>query len=397
MAKHALFALSGRWDELELAIRLAKELASRQHDVSIHGPAAVAETASLDGIAFHEVDGDDVALALEAATEDNDSVLVVDLLATVGALGQQKKIEEARKNQKLIALDPWDIGLGAKVLDVGKTTRTLPKTVLLTDKRLVPAPGAAPDTRGAFRAAPDLPEGDPEERRARARRALGVKKDERVLLVVTGNWQTEHAQIDAEAKMLVRRVPKLLGALIAELGDDVRVVHSGPARMEWPELGDRYTWVVPAGTRRTHNRFAAADALLTLDVSASALAWAVTWRVPSIAIINSCAGDSLERVRKDASFTLTDRVEKWLEPSLPLRKFRAWPVGLHACLEPAPGRDLPYLPIELLDDRGFCDGVRAYLSDASERKRAKRDLDAIAKQLANLPTGGDLWETMLAG
>jgi hypothetical protein len=350
----------------------------------------VEDSASVEGIPFEKIDGDDVASALEAACEENDSVLVVDLLATVAALGP--KIEDARKNKKLVALDAWDIGRGAKMLDVGKTQRSLPKGTLLTEKRLVPSPSAMPDVDGAFRAVPDRPEKS-DERRERARRALGMKNDDRVLLIVTGSWQSEGAQSDAESKQLARRVPKLLGELISEV--DIHVVHSSPT--PWPDFGKRYTWVVPAGIDRTHNRFAAADALLTLDVSSSALAWAIAWRVPSIAIINSYAGDSLKRVQKDAPFTISDRVGTWLESSLPLQKFRAWPVGMHAALEPATGQELPYMPIELLDDRGFIDGVRAVLSDPSERKRAMRDQEEIAKSLANLPTGGDLWEMMAAG
>ena len=144
------------------------------------------------------------------------------------------------------------------------------------------------------------------------------------------------------------------------------------------------------------NRFAAADAMLTLDVTSGALAWAVAHKLPTIALSSSIAAESKSALQKGVRFTIPPRVSAWAEQSFPLIRFRAWPLGLFQALEPAAGQDTPYLPIELLDEEGFLVSVQAYLFDASERKRAKADMDMILKSVQNLPSGGDLWEMMAA-
>ena len=94
----------------------------------------------LEGIPFHEVDAEDVAGNIEAIAEESDSVLVADFLTTFSLLSATKgAAERVRKLDKVIALDPWNIGEGDRVLDTLFASRTLPKETLLTTKRLVPS------------------------------------------------------------------------------------------------------------------------------------------------------------------------------------------------------------------------------------------------------------------
>jgi hypothetical protein len=146
---------------------------ARGHDVWLYGRRETEEAAQLEGIPFHEVDAEDVAGNIEAIAEESDSLLVADFLTTYSMLAATKgAADRVRKLGKVIALDPWNIGEGERVLDTPFAHRTLAKETLLTPKRLVPSHGSISGS-SAFRGFPDVPEGDPAARRASARRALG--------------------------------------------------------------------------------------------------------------------------------------------------------------------------------------------------------------------------------
>lgn len=393
MATHSIFALTAGTDELVLALKAGAELVQKGHDVWLYGSDETAEAAQLEGIPHHEVDAEDVAGCIEAIAEESDSVLVVDLLPTVSALSRSKgALDRVRKIEKLVALDPWDIGEGGRVLDAAGALRELPIGTMLTSKRLVPSPTCGVSA-SAFRSTPSKPDGDDAARRTRARRALGIEERERLLVVTTNAMQVEHAHGEAVMKQLARRAPKLLAEHLARL-DGVRVLHMGPAPLPWEDtLEGRYTWMVPPGTRHLHNRFAACDALLVLDSASWSIAWAACWGVPAMAIINSFEVKGAKDAPK-VLFSITERTRAWLGESVPLPKFRVCPLGLWQTLEPPPATDLPYVPLELLDEASFTDSCRALLFDESERARALRDTATVVEEAASLPTAAELWEKL---
>lgn len=388
MASHAILCLQQSTDELLLAVEAARELVRLGHDVWLHGVRGTEDVAVVHGIPFHGVEAEDVAGLIDALAEDADSVLLTDLLSTLNALGGKKDaLEQVRAQKKLIAVDPWNIGEGARVLDLGVSNTTLPKTTLVTKKRLVPSPMARPDSAGAFRAIPPKPEGDENDRRARARRALGIDPKARVLLVMTNAVQVEDAHSDAAMQHLLRRTARLLCERLETI-ENLHVLHVGAGPFPWKSKLP-YTWLVTPDTRHMHNRFAAADAVLVLDTASWGIAWAACWRRPVMALINSHAVKKAKD-KVEATFALTDATKKWLEDSLPLPKFRVCPLGLYQTLEPEVV-DLPYRPIELLDEASFLDTCRALLSDETERERAIEDMDAFAKDTQELPTAAELW------
>jgi hypothetical protein len=395
MARHALFALVGQGEALDVAIRVGLEARERGHDVELHAPPHAAYTAKLEGLAYTELDVEDAALCIDAICEEADTVLVVDVLPTISALGKAG-LERMRKNGKLVVLDPWDVGLGGRTLDVATTRRDLPKGPLLSKKRLVPVPCASPESEGAFRALPEVPpEAERTARRASARKALGVGDDDRVLVLNTGLWQAPPLQRDAECRLLAKRVPELLLDRIDALGEHVHVLHVSPYSLPWEErLGARYHWVVPSGVARTGNRYAAADLVLTLDMSAAAVGWAIAWNAPLLVVSNAFGGTKAADVVRAAKLAIGDKTRAWLEESVPLIPFRSWPVGLHRTLQPPPGAAPSWTEAELLDEVGFHDASKALLFDAKEIDRARRAHAEYAETLAGLKGGGELWEEL---
>lgn len=391
MATHAIFALTAGTDELSLALRTGADLVRKGHDVWLYGRPATSEQALVEGIPFHEVDAEDIAGNIEAIAEESDSVLVVDFLATFSLLSMTKgATDRVRKLGKVIVIDPWNIGEGDRVLDTPFASRTLAKETLLTSKRLVPSFSGS-KSKSAFRVFPKKPEGDDAARRASARRALGVEKDERVLLLTTGALQIDAAHENAKVKQLVRHVPRLLVERVAML-EGVRLLHVGPAPVDGTEpLGDRYTWMVPPSTKHLHNRFAAADAVLCLDVVASSIAWAGAWKIPAMVAVNGF--DVKTPGKLDAPFELTKGTRAWLADSTPLPRFRLCPLGLWQTLEPTTA-DLPYVPLEILDETGFLEVGRALLFDEAERDRAVRDSASCISDAAALPDAAELWEKL---
>lgn len=390
MATHGIFALTGGTDELQTALKAGADLVAKGHDVWLYGREATGEQAMLEGIPFHEVDAEDVAGNLEAIAEELDSILVADFLSTFGLLAQTRDgLERVRKLGKVIVLDPWNIGEGDRVIDTPFSSHRLPKETMLGAKRMVPAFHGGPH---AYRDFPDRPEGDVEARRTSARRALGIEKKERVILLTTTTVQVQAAHEDARVKQLIRRTLRRIVELVAKI-EGVRVVHVGPSPLEWIEpLADRYTWLVPPGTKHLHNRFAAADAVMTLDLASSAIAWAASWQIPAMAMVNSFDLKTTSS-KLDANFALTEGTRAWLTDSTPLPKFRLCPLGLWQTLEPTQ-IDLAYVPLEILDEVSVLDACRALLFDENERGRAVRDSASCVEAAKDLPTAAELWEKL---
>lgn len=396
MARHAIFAIMAQDDALDVAVRVGLEARARGHEVALHAPAHAAYAAQAEGLAYTALDVEDAGACIDATCEEADSVLVVDVLPTIAALGKAG-VERMRKNDKLVVLDPWDIALGDRTLDVATTPQALPKGALLSSKRLVPVPSNAAEIDGAFRALPEVPvEKDRAVRRASARKALGIGPNDRVLLLGTGLWQSPELQHDEECRVLARRVPALLLDRIAALGERVHVVNTSPYPLpHWEErLGARYHWLLPAGVARTGNRYAAADLVLTLDVSAAAVGWAIAWAVPLLVVSSSFGGATAGDVVATAKLEIGSETLAWLQTSVPLIPFRAWPAGLYRTLQPPPGAIPSWTEAELLDEIGFSDAARALLFDVRERARALSAHAEYAAALAGLKSGGERWEEL---
>jgi hypothetical protein len=394
MATHSILSLAQSTDELVLALAAGRDLVAKGHDVWLHGVRGTGEAALAEGIPHHGVEAEDVAGLIDALAEEADSVLVTDFLVVLNKLGAEKgALEKIREQEKLIVLDPWNIGEGNRVLDLGSSNATLPQTTLLTKKRLVPSPMAPANAPGAFRAIPTKPEGDDAERRSRARRALQIDDDERVLLVMTNAVQVEDAHDDKAMQHVLRRVVRLLGERLSSI-EKLHVLHVGPGPFPWKKGVGRYTWLVTPSTRHLHNRFAAADAVLLLDAASWSIGWSMAWRKPVMTVINSTAVKKADQ-RLDTNFELTGAMKKWLAESVPLPKMRVCPLGLYQTLEPAVV-DLPYRPLELLDEASFVDTCRALLFDETERARSIEDLDTFANERTELPTAAELWAKIAA-
>jgi hypothetical protein len=58
--------------------------------------------------------------------------------------------------------------------------------------------------------------------------------------------------------------------------------------------------------------------------------------------------------------------------------------------------DMPYRPLELLDEASFVDACRSLLFDESERGRSIEDMDLFANEASELPTAAELWAKLAA-
>ncbi len=288
--------------EVLQARRLADALVADGDHVSFVAPAEV--QAALAGGPFRrgviESLGApllDELLPQLAASERCDSVCLVDLAAVVLVFGQLGLPLASLREipARVVALDLWSLAETDRVFDFGAIRQVIPEDALAIPQ-LVPVPFARPEARGGYNAWPSNRALAPADR-AEVRRRHGLAADERVLVLATAAWQAPERALDDAMRASAQAVPPILLARAARAG--ATVVHVGPAA--WQTPGPRYRHLPQLPPSEFQAVVAAADALVTANLSATTIATALAAEVPVIAV--TCDG-----------------------PTIP--PFRVWPLGM---------------------------------------------------------------------
>lgn len=378
MASRYLFlAMSGAaYGEATLARRIAIDLAARGDAVTVLSSRALAPLWANAPVRFGAIDDlwQDVetVVANVIAKQRCDRLVLVDLTATLVACalhGVDPKFVH-RVGAPVVALDIWDLPSTSRRWDLGSDVLALGDLDIAV--RLVPCPFAAPSTPGAYDA---LPEAVPAERGARTR-----------ILVTTAAWQSRTARGTAHAGIM-QVVPERFVAELGSLGDDVEVVHVGPARLHASEqLGARYTWRerVPPDDMRA--LVAGADLVVTLNLASTTILTALASGVPVVVGINSHRGATASEL----AAVLPQFSEDARARLAPLHPFSVWPLGLHAFMQPVLAPPNPYLdvvrPAEILVPGALARACRDLLFDPGARAAAHDRITRYVATVRALPS-----------
>lgn len=399
---HLFVALNGAaFGELGLGIRIAEELHARGDRAVFLAPSTTAVL--FRGTSFRHVVVNalvpSLAQVLPRMVRDESfaSVVLIDVIAVVGTLDTVWGIDPAFLHGvgvPVIALDNWSVWETDLRWDGGTDFLAITPKVLEFPKRLVPVPFARPLRDVAYDALP--PGGRPlsEGERQAVRDELGIPEADKLVLLLSGKWQTAEAQFWKHHKRLARFFPHLVLEALAALGPRVRVAHVGPERFLGAEaLGDRYDWMSQLKPERFKALMGAADLHVSFNVSATSNSSLMAMGVPVVLLVNSHAGRTPEEVLSRLP-SAPEAVRRWLPQVVPLYPFRVWPIGLYDVLTPVLA-DNPFMSavrtVEALDWDSFVETCRVLLFDPSARAELLDRQSAYCAMVRELPTAGDIF------
>ena len=216
-------------------------------------------------------------------------------------------------------------------------------------------------------------------------------------MLTSGAWQQPNAYYHQIPRRLAEHYPRIVEMVTKRLAPNVRFVHVGPKAFEWGTSDARYRWVPQLAPAEFRALLVAADALLSLNVPATSLAAAIAAGTPSVVLVNSGRGDTLEEIVASANHPLADDIRAWIGDVLPLRPFRVCPVGLYSFLEPVlannPFREA-FEEVQLLDLDGAAAALTTLLEDAGARARMKVRQAAYREQIQKLPTAAERFDEL---
>jgi hypothetical protein len=394
-----LAATAGAVGELNLARGIAMDLIAGGEEAVFLAPQAVSFL--FDGTAIRHVAVDAMLPLLShhlpraLQRERADTLVLVDVTSVFTTLETVWASDAGfltRLPLPVVALDVWDLPHTELQWDFGTDALPIAPQALSFPRRLVPVPFARPDD-DAFRfdALPELtPPGAAE--RAALRAEMGLRPDDRLLLLLSSRWQAPEMQHWKHHQRVARHLPALALKAVAELGGSVHAVHVGPQPFEGAQvLGERYHWISQAPPQRFQALMGSADVLLTFNTSATSTLSALALGLPIVLAINSYAGATVDDIGAAVPFALAAPVRAWLGPVAPLYPFRVWPLGLYRLLSPVL-RDNPFAEavrtVEVLDYAALTAACREMLFDASAREEALRRQAGYAARVRALPKGG---------
>jgi hypothetical protein len=402
---HLFVALNGAaFGELGHGMRIAEDLHAAGDGAVFFAPQSTALLFRDTAFGHVPVDGLEPSLAevlpRMVREESVASVVLIDVVAVVATLETLWAIDPGFLHNlgvPVIALDNWSIWETDLKWDGGTDFLAISPKVLEFPKRLVPVPFARPLRGVAYNALPPRGPLSESERQA-VRSDFGIPAGDKLVLLLSGKWQTPAQQLWKHHRRVARQLPHLVFQALAALGPQVRVVHVGPERFEGGEaIGERYHWLSQLAPERFKGLMGTADLHLSLNVSATSMASAVTMGVPMLLLVNSHEGRTTEEVLA-ALPGAPEAVHRWLDQVVPLRRFRVWPIGLYDVLTPVLA-DNPYATtfetVEALDWDSLVETCRRLLFDPAARAALLERQAAYCAMVRGLPTPGDLFRSYL--
>lgn len=236
----------------------------------------------------------------------------------------------------------------------------------------------------------------------KAREQFGIPASDHVVLLCTAHWQhPDCTDGNVDGARIAKHIPPLVGHYLHQVGPRVHLIHVG--RSPWdliPFLGERYHWVPPLPPDEFDGFLAGVDLLLSLNVTSTAIGKAIVCGIPILLLYNSCHGESLEEICSTCSFIPTPFVKQWIEESLPLYPFFAWPLGMWKFLSPVLS-DNPYMrtmeAVEVLDETRFLDKCDGLLMSSDRRESLLHQQAQYVAQVSSLPRPAELMIRSLRG
>jgi hypothetical protein len=143
---------------------------------------------------------------------------------------------------------------------------------------------------------------------------------------------------------------------------------------------------------------AASDLLLSANISATTIAWAMQLRVPVVVLRNSQMLKRLEDVERVASATLSKNVQDLVQKGLPIYPFSLWPLGYYDFLRPLLADNSycqTFEAIEIVDEQAFITTCDKLLNDRPAREAMLQRQMHYVKQVGELPSAAEVIDGFL--
>jgi hypothetical protein len=413
--RHLLVALHERsWGRAEMAVRVAQELRSAGDEARflLHTRLLpLVEGAGFDAQPVSDHMGGLVRLTLDTLVQQvqPQSVIYFDYLNTCNyLLGLSIKDTGFLLEYPctIASLDTWDAALtGTRVDLFGESEGNLAlgnvkartEEFARIAQRLIPVPIAPCDPKpGRFACLPALTPGlRPENGPADApwRRRLSIPETHRSVLFCSSEWQQIRGTHQG-ARRVVQLLSRLLGVYLDQLGPEVHLVHVGPHDYPLEQvLGQRYHWLPPQGRAEFEKLVAASDLLLSANVSATTLAWAIQMSVPVVVLQNSRMLRDMEAVQLMARGQLSDAARRLWSKALPVYPFHLWPLGYYAFLQPLLENNTyaeAFETVEIADECAVVSTCQGLLFESEVRQALVRRQRHYVEQVVALPSAAEV-------
>jgi len=164
------------------------------------------------------------------------------------------------------------------------------------------------------------------------RESLGLRDCDKIIMMTQSTWQD-----DCDYDMLARKSENIFSLIcyyIDKLPENVFMLIVGDVS-ETKILNNKRLLVRPRCDPSVFNRIVlSVDMLLSLNISSTALTYAVNNHIPAIALTNNCNYICLQDVERFAETNKGgEYVVKWLRNNIPFYKFRLFPWGLYELME----------------------------------------------------------------
>lgn len=297
----------------------------------------------------------------------------------------------------VIPIDIWELEKAGYTIDlatndyssVDEHFRELPA-------QLRPVPLAHLEPEGTGRARPfrawDWEDRVSARTRGHLRATLGLEKQDKLVMLATAAWQLGKGIRHREHVLPVRdAMPKIVAHYLQQLPPQTHFLLAGEAPEALAEMpGDRIHRLPPCLPGRFGNLLGAADAVLSLNISATTVTRAVMAGVPAMVLGNRFAIKDLEDAEKAEAEIggFSPAVRQNLSGAMPLHPFRLWPLGYYEFLAPLLA-DNPFTAAvsqaEILDEQAVTGGLTRLLYDQPTRSEALARQSAYAEQVRALP------------
>jgi hypothetical protein len=413
--QHLLVAIHDRsWGRAEMAVRVAQELrvAGDRPRVLLHN--SMVPLMQDTGFEIQRVDdhmGGLVRLALDSLVRQvqPDSLIFFDYFNTCNyllGLGIEDASFLLEYPCTIASLDTWDTTLTGIRFDLfGRSEGRLALGDVEAQgeefdrivHRLIPVPITPIDDRpGKFACLPALsprPLSGAEPARGGWARRLGIPDSHKTVLFCSSAWQQLRGDHES-GRRIVRLLSRLMGAYLDRLGPTVHLVHVGPQSYPLQSvLGHRYHWQSPLGRAAFQELVARSDLLLSANVSATTIGWAIQMGVPVVVLENSRMLRSMDEVESVADGPLSEAAHALLREALPVYPFRLWPLGYYAFLQPLLVDNAycqTFETVEVVNEPGVVSTCAALLFDPAARAAQARRQCRYIEQVKTLPSAAEV-------
>jgi len=341
-------------------------------------------------------------------------LLVDDAIATFrpDAIVLADYLTHCRTFTRTYHLDPWCIeshGVPVIPIDIWELEKTGYRIDLATDDvaevnehfrdlpaQLRPVPLAHLEPDGTGRARPfrvwDRDDRVSARTRNHLRTTLGLDKQDKLVLLATAAWQLGKGIAHRKQVLPVRDgMPRILAHYLQQLPPQTHFLLAGEAPEVLAELpGDRIHRMPPCLPDRFGHLLGAADAILSMNISATTVTRAVMAGVPAMVLGNRFdIADQEDTDKAEAELGgFSPVIHENLPGAMPLYPFRLWPLSYYRFLTPLL-TDNPFTgavtQAEILDEQAVTGGLTRLLYDQPTRSEALARQSAYADRVRALP------------